>query len=215
MRNRGIVYIFTNPMYQDDVIKIGETTNLKKRLKDLSRGTAIPCPFECYAAYEMDNYKKVEDLMHTIYRELDMHTDKKHKKKEFFKVPASKADSVLSLISVLMNGKRVSVNPDDVYTKEQKKKLDANHAKKRVLDFSDYAIPKGAKLTFIHDDKIKCTVKSAKGKTFVIYKGEQYSLSKLTTELMKNRGYNGPCNGYLYWLYNNKLLYDIRKPIKK
>lgn len=211
---RGIVYIFTNPMYQDDVIKIGKTTNLERRLKDLGRETGTPCPFECYAAYEVDNYVEVENLMHTIYRELDMHTDKEHKKKEFFRVPAPKADSVLSLISNLMNGRRVEVNLDHVYTKDQQKILNKNR-KKQSFDFSDYAIPTGSTLTFIHDDKVKCTVKSAKGKTFVTYKGKQYSLSALTTELMNKRGYKGAYNGYLYWLYDNVLLCDIRKPSKK
>lgn len=80
---RGIVYILTNPMFQDDVVKIGKTTNLEQRIKALSKETGTPCPFECYTAYEVDNYEAVEKLMHTIYRELDMHTDKKHKKKEF------------------------------------------------------------------------------------------------------------------------------------
>ncbi|MBD5391695.1 GIY-YIG nuclease family protein [bacterium] len=213
---RGIIYILTNPMYRDDVIKIGKTTNLEKRLKDLGRETGTPCPFECYTAYEMDNYEAVEKLMHTIYRELDMHTDKEHKKKEFFQVPAPKADSVLSQIAQILKGKQVNVDTNTVYTKEQQKILDANRAKKHVYDFADFEIPTGSKLTFIHDDKIKCTVQSAKGKTFVKYKNKQYSLSALTTELMNKRGHKGVAyNGYLYWLYDDTLLYDIRRPIKK
>lgn len=216
---RGIVYILTNPMFQDDVVKIGKTTNLEQRIKALSKETGTPCPFECYTAYEVDNYEAVEKLMHTIYRELDMHTDKKHKKKEFFRVPAPKADSVLSQIALLMKGKRLTVDTSSVYTQEQQKALkkqsEINRTNKRLFDFADFEIPAGSKLTFIHDDKIKCTVKSARGKTFVIYKNKQYSLSALTTEIMNKIGYTGAYNGYHYWLYDDMLLSDIRKPVNK
>lgn len=217
--SRGIVYILTNPMFQEDVVKIGKTKNLEDRLKTLSRGTEAPCPFECYTAYEMDDYEAVEKLMHTIYRELDMHTDKQHKKKEFFRVPAPKVDSVLSQIALLLNGKLVSMDPDKVYTTEQKKILkkqyDINRANKQMFDFADYKIPAGSQLTFIYDERVKCTVKSAKGRTFVTYKNKEYSLSALTTELMNKRGHGGAYNGYLYWSYDDKLLYDIRKPVNK
>ncbi len=217
--SRGIIYILTNPMFQDDVVKIGKTTNLERRLKDLGRGTGTPCPFECYAAYEMDNHEDIEKLMHTIYRELDMHTDKEHKKKEFFRVPAPKVDAVLSKISALMNGKRINIDTDKVYTPEQQKSLkkqyDINSRNKRAFDFADFQIPVGAKLTFIQDEKIKCTVKSAKGKTFVTYNNKEYSLSSLTNYLMNKRGYKGYYDGYLYWLYDDIILYDIRHPVKK
>lgn len=63
--------------------------------------------------------------------------------------------------------------------------------------------------------KVHDTEKSAKGKTFVIYKNKQYSLSALTTEIMNKIGYTGAYNGYHYWLYDDMLLSDIRKPVNK
>lgn len=106
-KERGIIYILTNPMFREDVIKIGITKDLPKRLKQLGCETGVPCPFECYVAYEIDNYKQVEKIMHSIYRGVERHTDKEHKKKEFFQVHPSRADEVLSQLAELLNGKKL------------------------------------------------------------------------------------------------------------
>ena len=115
---RGIVYILTNPLFQDDVVKIGITKNIEERLKILSCETGVPCPFVCYAAYEIDNYEEVENLLHSIYRGVDKHTDKIHLKKEFFRVNPEEAKKALSKIAMLMNGVEISVNNNKAYSKE-------------------------------------------------------------------------------------------------
>lgn len=116
---RGIVYILTNPLFQDDVVKIGITKNIEERLKSLSGETGVPCPFECYAAYEVDKYEEVENLLHSIYRGVDKHTDKTHHKKEFFRVNPEEAKKALSLIAVLVNGVEANVNDNKAYSKEE------------------------------------------------------------------------------------------------
>ena len=60
-----IVYILTNPAFPD-YIKIGRTTNLKQRLLSLDN-TALPLPFECYYAVEVNDSKKVEKLLHQSF----------------------------------------------------------------------------------------------------------------------------------------------------
>ena len=115
---RGIVYILTNPLFQDDVVKIGITKNIEERLKSLSCETGVPCPFECYAAYEVDKYEEVESLLHSIYRGVDKHTDKIHLKKEFFRVNPEEAKKALAKIAALMNGAEIDINDNKASAKE-------------------------------------------------------------------------------------------------
>lgn len=211
--NRGIIYILTNPMFREDVIKIGITKDLFKRLKQLGCETGVPCPFECYVAYEIDNYQQVEKIMHSIYRGVERHTDKEHKKKEFFQVHPSRADEVLSQLAELLNGKKVAVDNRKIYTPEQQQILEESTkaAEKsqiaKKFKFQDYNIPEGATLVFIKDDKIRCRVAEDNK---VNYNGEEFSLSRLTMNLMQKLGYSGKhYNGYNYWLYNDIILTDM------
>ncbi len=212
-KERGIIYILTNPMFREDVIKIGITKDLSERLKQLGRETGVPCPFECYIAYEIDNYKQVEKIMHSIYRGVERHTDKEHKNKEFFQVHPSRADEVLSKLAELLNGKKVIVDNNKIYTPEQQQILEesAKAAEKNQIakrfKFQDYNIPVGATLFFIKNDKIRCKVTEDNK---VIYNGEEFSLSRLTINLMQELGYSGKhYNGYNYWLYNDTILTDM------
>ena len=212
-KERGIIYILTNPMFREDVIKIGITKDLPKRLKQLGCETGVPCPFEYYVAYEIDNYKQVEKIMHSIYRGVERHTDKEHKKKEFFQVHPSRADEVLSQLAELLNGKKVIIDNRKIYTLEQQqileestKAAEKNQIAKR-FKFQDYNIPIGATLIFIKDDRIRCKVIEDNK---VNYNGEIFSLSHLTMNLMQERGYLGKhYNGYNYWLYNDIILTDM------
>lgn len=215
-KDRGIVYILTNPMFREDVIKIGITQNIEERLKQLGCETGVPCPFECYVAYEIDNYKEIEKLMHCIYRGVERHTDKEHSRKEFFQIHPSRVDEVLSRLAELMNGKKVFVDNAKIYTPEQQQILEEtsieaekNQIAKR-FKFQDYNIPTGTELVFIKDDKTHCRVLD---NNKVSFNGKEYSLSRLTFNLMQKLGYSGKhYNGYNYWLYNNIILTDMQLP---
>ena len=209
--DRGIVYILTNPLFKENVLKIGITKDdVKSRMRQWDRETGVPCPFECYVAYEIDHYAKVEKILHTIYRSFDRHTDKKHKKKEFFAVNPEDVDNVLSLLAEILNGKRIIINnsPDEIVQIEQTtEELEKNQIAKN-FKFKDYGIPVDAELVFSKDNSIRCTVLD---NNKVLYKNEEYSLSRLTLILMKNMGYSGNhYNGYAYWLYNDMILSDFR-----
>ena len=213
MEEKGIVYILTNPLYKENIIKIGSTTDIKSRLKNLSRGTGVPGAFECYVAYEVKNYKKVEDLMQKIYKGVESNTDKTHKKKEFFNIAPDLADEVLSTIVELMKGKKVPVNNAGVYTKEQQKQLDSKEKRQiaKKFKFSNYEIPVGSELVFTKNHKIKCEVGE---NNKVIYKKQEYSLSGLTIKLMQELQYSGThYNGYAYWTYKDILLTELSKNI--
>ena len=46
-----------------DLIKIGITDNLERRMRELDK-TATPLPFECVYAIEVEDSNKVEHLLH-------------------------------------------------------------------------------------------------------------------------------------------------------
>jgi hypothetical protein len=55
----GIIYILTNEA-MPGYIKIGKTGDLGTRVKDLSRATGVPLPFEVFYAAEVDDVDFVE-----------------------------------------------------------------------------------------------------------------------------------------------------------
>lgn len=80
---KGFVYILTNPSYKDNIIKIGYTIDLKKRLAQLDK-TGVPTPFDPYMTVGTAKYKILENVIH---RELDKLTDfRTRENREFFEI---------------------------------------------------------------------------------------------------------------------------------
>ena len=50
----GYIYILTNPSFPQ-YVKIGYATDVKQRLDELNRSTAVPFAFRVYATYEVDS----------------------------------------------------------------------------------------------------------------------------------------------------------------
>ncbi|MCQ2086699.1 MAG: GIY-YIG nuclease family protein [Bacilli bacterium] len=70
MKEKGYIYILTNKSFnKENLVKIGYTTNVNRRVKELSN-TSVPEPFEVYATYEVEFETKMPDkaLHDLIYR---------------------------------------------------------------------------------------------------------------------------------------------------
>lgn len=84
-KEKGYVYILTNPSFREDWVKIGKSSrpvNLRSRELD---NTAVPLPFEIFATIETVKYNEVEKLVHkTIDRLTDLRI---RQNREFFNVP--------------------------------------------------------------------------------------------------------------------------------
>ena len=95
-----IVYILTNES-MPDMIKIGITDNLERRMKELDN-TSTPLPFECYYAVEVQDAKVIEKKIH---EGLD---DKRvRQNREFFNTSPEQAKAILEIAEV-MGGKNVT-----------------------------------------------------------------------------------------------------------
>ena len=79
----GYVYILTNPSFKEDWVKIGKSVRpVDVRSKELDN-TAVPLPFEIYAAIKTSKFNEVEKLVHkTIDRLTDLRI---RQNREFFK----------------------------------------------------------------------------------------------------------------------------------
>ncbi|MGL4389233.1 MAG: hypothetical protein ACRCTJ_07570 [Brevinema sp.] len=78
-----------------------------------------------------------------------------------------------------------------------------------ALKFPMIGLKEGDELTFSRDENIKCVINSD---NTVEYQGETYSLSKLAQKLLNSTyGVQGPA----YWIYQGKLLTEIRRELEE
>tara|TARA_Y100000590_G_scaffold38209_1_gene41056 strand:+ start:90 stop:755 length:666 start_codon:yes stop_codon:yes gene_type:complete len=217
INNRGKIYILTNKMFKDDIIKIGKTgrNDVEDRIRELNSLTGVPFPFECYSAFELDNYHEVEKILHTAYAGADKRT---FAKKEFFEINPEKARLLLSQIAKISNGVEIMLQNDIIYSSQElininyieKKEENKNLKTKSPFKFYNYGINEGEELVFTRDESIRCKV--SKNNT-VSYDGNNYSLSALTTEIMRSKGIKGSFNGYRFWKLEDEILWDLRERI--
>ena len=65
----GYIYIMTNPSFKE-FVKIGYAADVKQRLDELNRSSAVPFAFRIYATYEVDSALSDKKL-HSILDKLD------------------------------------------------------------------------------------------------------------------------------------------------
>ena len=69
-KEKGYVYILTNPSFKDDWVKIGRSSKpVDVRSKELDN-TAVPLPFEIYATVKTSKYIELEAKFHKILTNL-------------------------------------------------------------------------------------------------------------------------------------------------
>ena len=192
-----IVYILTNPAFPD-YIKIGRTTNLKQRLLSLDN-TALPLPFECYYAVEVNDSKKVEKLLHQSFDKYRVRSNR-----EFFELLPENAKSALQLA----NGKEVTPDHDIVETSEDQRALDNARSKRERFKFSLLNIEPGTILTFAKDEEITCEVVDDR---LIRFRDEEMSLTASALIIIHEMGYEwSKISGPAFWQHNGVSLYDMR-----
>jgi hypothetical protein len=215
---RGKIYILTNKMFKDNIIKIGKTNrdDVEVRIKELNRLTGVPFPFECYSAFELDNYHNVEKILHTAYAGAEKRT---FERKEFFEINPEKARLLLSQIAEISNGVEVMLQNNKIYSEQELNNIESINKVEEVkfskskspFKFKNYDIKEGSVLVFTRDESITCNVSKNNN---VIFKGKSYSLSALTTKIMRDKDIKGSFNGYRFWKLDNEILWDLRERIE-
>ena len=192
-----IVYILTNPAF-DKYIKIGITSNLSSRLKQLDN-TSMPLPYECYFAVEVENANKVEKLIHEAFDKYRV-----RKNREFFEILPESAKSALQLAG----GKDVTPNEIIVESSEDKVAFEKAKKQRERFKFSLLNIEPGTILTFAKDSEITCVVLDDR---FVKFRDEEMTLTASALIVINEMGYTwSKISGPAFWQYNGKGLYDMR-----
>ena len=106
---KATIYILINPLFEN-VVKIGYTKNLKRRVNELNSQTGLPSPYYCYAAYYCGN--GITDIQ--IHKAIDAvdASLRFDSNKEFYKMSPQKAYDIFVAIAKLNNSmKNVVFNP--------------------------------------------------------------------------------------------------------
>ena len=102
-KKTGVIYILTNPSFPQ-YVKIGYATDVKQRLDELNRSTAVPFAFRVYATYEVDSElsdKKLHSILDKLNPDLRSveEVDGKRRVREFYAMSAEDAYAVLEAIA--------------------------------------------------------------------------------------------------------------------
>ena len=116
----GYVYIMTNPSFKENIIKVGMTTNLEQRKRDLSMATGVPTPFEIYAVMRTKHYREVEIALHNILEKV-VH-NRVNKNREFFELPPEEAYFLMKQLEPFVDDAEITLateQKDNTFTPDK------------------------------------------------------------------------------------------------
>lgn len=216
----GYIYILTNPSFKE-YVKIGYATDVKQRLDELNRSTAVPFAFRVYATYEVDSAlsdKKLHSILDKLNPDLRSteEIDGKKRIREFYAMAPEDAYSILEAIAEI-NGYKNRLKKWKATVAEQEDEALALEISKQHQErlspfaFSKCNIAVGEQIEFCcagneHSGEI-CTVYDDK---HVKYNGQIWSLSALAKYL---NGRKTEVQGPRYFKYKGENLNDIRHRI--
>jgi len=187
-----------------DLIKVGITEDLERRMKELDK-TGIPLPFECFYAVEID-----ESLAPKIEKKIHEGFDDKRvrQNREFFSATPEQAKSILE-IAEIMGGKDVTPKEDIVETPQDKQALENAKKQRSRFNFQMIDLQPGTILKFRKDETITCEVHDD---TKIKFRDKITSLSNAAEIILKEMGYDWSAyQGPRWWMYEGKNLRDIRR----
>ena len=213
----GYIYIFTNPSFPQ-YVKIGYATDVKQRLDELNRSSAVPFAFRVYATYEVDSAlsdKKLHSILDKLNPDLRSteEVDGKKRVREFYAMSAEDAYSILEAIAEI-NGYTHRLKKWKATAAERKDETLAQEISEQHQErmspfrFSMCNIAAGESIEFCcvgneHSGET-CTVYDDK---HVKYNGEIWSLTALVKHLLDTKQ---SVAGPRYFKYKGEWLNDIR-----
>ena len=198
----NIVYIFINQA-MPEMVKIGITDNVERRIKELSSTSGVPLPFECFYAVKVsEDAKKLEKKIHQGFDK-----QRVRREREFFYTSPENAKSILELLEI-MGGENVTPKEDIVENNEEKQALDEARKLRVKFNFKMLDINPGEILKFKKDNSITCEVYDD---TQVKFRDKITSLSNSADIVLKDMGYDWTSvQGPRWWVFEGKTLSELR-----
>ena len=197
----SIVYILTNEAFPD-YVKIGKTSNLESRLKQLYN-TSVPHPFECFFAGRVKDADEIEKSLHEAFTKYRV-----QKNREFFNILPEQVYAILKLLTVEDVTPKEIILDNQENTQEIKHSLEKSKKNRSAFNFAFVNIPSGSEIYFSRDENIKATVIDNKN---IEMDEKLTSLSSAATELL---GYKHGVQGPAYWMYEGETLDERRKRLE-
>ena len=152
---RGIIYVMWNELFPD-LVKIGITkgstsADVEKRRKELSHGENMPQPFEAKFAICVNNYNKIEPLLH---KALDKLRHNSHR--EFFNLRIEEAICLLRTYTFSGDAEEITIN--NILLSKDKKAIQKIRKQRSKITFKKLGLPKGTTLTFVGNPKYKVKI---------------------------------------------------------
>lgn len=210
-KEKGYVYILTNPSFREDWVKIGKSCRpVDIRSKELDN-TAVPLPFEIFATMETDKYNEVEKLVHkTIDRLTDLRI---RQNREFFNVAPQIALDIFRDIALTIDDAIVleyhdnkpilpacpTISPSDFAPKSPRRgRFKFSMVGIKIGEFVTFT-PTGIEVKVASDDSVE-------------YEGRIYKLSPFVGTFMpeERRNTSGAYQGAKYFNYKGRILDDLR-----
>ncbi len=214
----GYIYIMTNPSFPE-YVKIGYAKDVKQRLDELNRSSAVPFAFRIYSTYEVDSElsdKKLHSILDKLNPELRSTEEINGKKRvrEFYAMTPEDAYDILDAIAEI-NGfkhrlKKWKATAEEQKEEETAKEISEAHQERLApFAFSMCNIAVGEQIEFSYNGCDKsgttCTVVDDK---HVEYNGETWSLTALAKHLLGDVKW--ALAGPRYFKYKGEWLNDIR-----
>ena len=204
----GIIYVLTNEA-MPGLVKVGmiETTGktVEDRMKELD-STGVPLPFECFAAWEIENATEAENALH---RAFDDH--RLRKRREFFRVSPDKPTAILKAFGLKDVTPGGDVVTDDADSEDDRRALDRERIRRQNFSFDAVGIEPGAKLYSVFDDNVVCVVEDNKK---VRFRDDVMSISGAALIVAGDHGREWKTiNGPLYWKFDGTTLAELRDNI--
>lgn len=202
-----IVYVLRNPA-MPSYVKIGKTGNLQQRMKELDN-TSVPIPFECIYAALVEKRRTWEKVLHEVFSEYRV-----NQRREFF----TSESVVIKAIRILKAAQIENVTPNVLVVAdpeeensvlEGQERVASNENRRAKFDFAMVGIPDDARLTFLQDDEVVCTVIQQQPAR-VNFCEKELSLSMAAAKAL-GRGSSAGLRGPAYWKYEDELLSDRRE----
>lgn len=184
-----------------EIVKLGKTEDLPRRLSDLF-STGVPTRFEVYKALVVPDMHKYEKLMHRHFNKCRVTTNR-----EFFDIPLHMIDT---LFDMLLDHPDIEKYDDDdieeINLEESKGRQSYN------VKLSDLGIVDGDVLTYEYKGNPVEVIVCRADESLVTYKGETRSLSGAAKDIAIDNG-AGPkteVSGWKAFTYDGKQLAKLR-----
>ena len=208
--SRGIIYIMWNELFPN-LVKIGRTggstpQDVEKRRQRLSNKTNLPQPFEVKFAICINNYDKVEPLIHQALAKL-----RPNPHREFFTLSVEEAICLLRTYTVSSDAKEIVVK--DSLLPIEKKAIRNVRTKRKKITFKSLGVPIDSILTFIGNPKLKVKTLNDSRRVIMLDTGKKTTISIAASQYRKktnpNNTVKGLPDGITDFLYEGKTLIEL------